>query len=179
MMSGDKTESDGILLRIPEISIGPVSLRQVGVLGAGPSKDLPGNLELFDWYSKKNAVAVIGWLGGNVLKSFRLTIDYANDMMYWLRQSEPDSRDLDQVGLTLKFQNGEYTVAAVAKKSGRPTVEDVQPGDKLIRIDALETKHATWGAIYNAMHGRPGDIHLLQLERGRGQVAVRAPVTSF
>lgn len=179
MMSGDRTETEGILLRIPEISIGPLNLRQVGVLGAGPSKGLPGNLELFDWYSKKNAIAVIGWLGGNVLKSFRLTIDYANHTMYWLRQAQPDSGDLDQVGLTLKFQDGEYIVAAVAKRNGRPTVENVQPGDKLIRIDALETKHATWGAIYNAMHGIPGEIHLLELERGRGQITVRTRVTSF
>jgi hypothetical protein len=58
MMSGEKTETGGILLRIPEISIGPLTIREIGALGAGMSRNFPGNLELFEWYSKKNAVPV-------------------------------------------------------------------------------------------------------------------------
>jgi hypothetical protein len=179
MMSGDGAEIDGILLRIPEISVGSLALRQVGALGAGLSRGFPGNLELFEWYSTKNALPVIGWLGGNVLHGFRLTIDYPNHIMYWLRQTQPDGGDLDQVGLTLKTNNGEYIVAAIAKKNGKPTVQNVQPGDKLMRIDGVETKRATWGGIYRAMHGHPGEVRILSLERGTRQITVRARVTSF
>jgi len=181
MMSGDGAEIDGILLRIPEISIGSLTLRQVGALGAGPSRGFPGNLELFEWYSTKNALPVIGWLGGNVLNGFRLTIDYPNHIMYWLRQTQTqsDGGDLDQIGLTLQANNGEYIVAAIAKKNGKPTVENVQPGDKLIGIDGMETKRATWGGIYRAMHGNPGEVRVLFLERGTHQITVRARVTSF
>jgi hypothetical protein len=178
-MRGDSTEMDGILLRIPEISIGPLQLRQVGVLGAGPSNNFPGNLNLFDWYSKKNAIPVIGFLGGNVLKSFRLTIDYPNRTIYWLQQTQLDSHDLDQVGITLKRERGKFLVAAIAKKNGKPTVEGAQPGDELIQIDNLETKHASWGAIYDALHGKPGDVRVLILQRGTQQITVRARVTSF
>jgi hypothetical protein len=179
MMSGDGAEIDGILLRISEISIGSLTLRQVGALAAGPSKGFPGNLELFEWYSTKNALPVIGWLGGNVLNGFRLTIDYPNHIMYWLRQTQSDGGDLDQVGLTLQANNGEYIVAAIAKKNGKPTVENVRPGDKLVRIDGMETKRATWGGIYRAMHGNPGEVRILSLERGTRQITVRARVTSF
>ena len=178
VMASWEAEARGILLRIPELEIGPVSLRSVGALGAGPGKG-PGGADLFDWYSTKNAVPVIGWIGGNVLKAFRLTVDYANDRMYWLRQSEPDANDLDQVGLTLARRAGEYTVAAVATKNGRPTVEAVQPGDKLIRIDRLDTKHATKGAIYDALHGKPGEVRELVLERGGVRLTARATVTAF
>lgn len=78
MMSGDGAEASGILMRIPEIVIGRLALKQVGVLGAGRDKGFSTNMDLFDWYSTKNAVPVIGWIGGNVLKAFRLSIDYQN-----------------------------------------------------------------------------------------------------
>lgn len=179
MMSGDGAEIDGILLRIPEISLGSLSLQRVGVLGAGESKGFPGNLNLFDWYSTKNAVPVLGWLGANVLRHFRLTIDYPNRTMYWLQQSRSDRDSLDQVGLTLQARRGEYIVAAIATKHGRPTLKDVQPGDKLLRIDGLETKNATWGDIYSAMGGKPGDVRVLTLQRSTQRVTIRARITSF
>jgi hypothetical protein len=179
MMSGDGTETSGTLLRIPEISLGSLVLKEVGVLAAGPGRSFSGNLDLFDWYSQKNVAPVIGWIGGNVLKEFRLTIDYPNRMMYWLKQSDPDSHDLDQVGLILRSERREFTIAAVAKKNGAPTVEGVSPGDRLIRVGDLETRNATWGAIYNAMHGKPGETRMLVLERNGSRFTVAAKVTAF
>ena len=94
-------------------------------------------------------------------------------------QGDPDSDDFDQVGLTLRSQHREYFVAAVARKNGRPTVEGVSPGDRLIRIGNLQTQNATWGAIYNAMHGKPGQTLILVLERSGNRFAVTAKVTAF
>jgi hypothetical protein len=178
-MSGDGAEASGILLRIPEVRIGRLTLKQVGALGAGRGKSPVEGLDLLDWYSTKNAVPVIGWIGGNVLKNFRLTIDYRDRTIYWLRQSEPDPSDQNQVGITLRRQAGEYIVAGVATKNGKPTVEGVQVGDKLARIDGLETKGATLGKIYSALHGKPGDVRVLVLERGSGRLAVRVAVAAF
>jgi hypothetical protein len=178
MMAGEASETSGILMRIPELAVGRVALKEVGVLGAGPGKG-PGGADLFDWYSSKNAGPVIGWIGGNVLKHFRVTLDYAGNRMYWLRQAEPDTHDLEQVGLTLRKQAGEYTVAALATKNGRPVVAGVQPGDKLLRIDGLITKNATKGRIYDSLHGAPGEVRELVLERGGVQRTVRATVTAF
>jgi hypothetical protein len=177
-MAGDGAEASGILMRIPEVTIGPLTLENVGVLAAGRGKG-PGGVDLFDWYSTKNAVPVIGWIGGNVLKAFRLTVDYRNGLLYWLRQSGPDSTELDQVGLTLTKRAGEYIVAAVATRNGKPTVDRVEPGDKLLRIDALETRGATKGAIYDALHGKPGDLRVLVLERRGVPRTVRVIVTAF
>jgi hypothetical protein len=179
MMAGNGWESSGILLRIPEVMIGQLSLKDVGALAAGPGPPVSGKLELFDWYSTKNALPVMGWLGGNALKHFRLTIDYPHRTMYWLTQGTPDSHDLDQVGITLQAKGGDYIVAAVATKKGRPAVQNVQPGDKLLRIDALETRHASWGAIYSALHGKPGEVRHLLLERNGIQLKVAAKVTAF
>jgi hypothetical protein len=178
-MSGDGSEASGILVRIPRVVVGPLTLREVGALGVRGGRSPVDGVDLLDWYATKNAVPVIGWIGGNVLKSFRLTFDYAKNALYWLAQSEPDAHDLDQVGLTLKREPGEFVVAAVASKNGRPTVDGALAGDKLIRIDGLETKGATWGRVYEALHGRPGDVRVLVLQRGTSRITVRAPVTGF
>jgi hypothetical protein len=179
MMSGDGTETSGLLLRIPQISLGSLILQDVGVLAAGSSRTFPGNLDLFDWYSTKNVVPVIGWIGGNALKAFRLTIDYPNQTMYWLKQSDPDSHDLDQIGLVLRSDHGQYIVAAVAEKNGSPTVEGVSSGDRLIQVGPMKTWKSSWGAIYDAMHGKPGETRMLVLEHDGHRRNVVAKITAF
>jgi hypothetical protein len=179
MMSGDGAEASGILARVPEIDVGTVALRQVGVLGAGAGKGMAENMDLFDWYATKNVVPVIGWIGGNALKAFRLTIDYRHRTIYFERQSAPDVSDFDQVGITLRREAGRYVVAGIAAKGGQPTVEGVELGDTLVRIDGYDTFGATMGRIYSLLHGRPGETRLLVLERGTNQLAVRASVTAF
>lgn len=179
MMSGDGAEASGILLRIPEIVVGPLALKSVGALGAGRGRGLTPNMGLFDWYATKNVVPVVGWIGGNVLKNFRLTIDYPRRTLYWHRQMDPDTTDLDQVGLTLQSKYHEYIVSAVATKNGEPTVLGVSPGDKLVRVGGLETANAKSGALFRAMHGKPGETRVLVLERGGHRFSVPAKVTAF
>ena len=179
MMSGDGAEASGILIRVPRVSAGPLLLRNVGALAAGPGRSPEPNASLFDWYSTKNAVPVIGWIGGNVLKSFRLTIDYPDQTIYWERQAETETHELDQVGLTLRFEKGEYVVDAIARKNGLPTVQGVRPGDRLTRIGDLDTRGATWGAVFQAMHGEPGEARTLVLERAGTRVTVATRVTAF
>jgi C-terminal processing protease CtpA/Prc len=79
----------------------------------------------------------------------------------------------------LKAQQGGYVVAAIATKNGKATVAGVHPGDKLIRIDGLETKGATWGQIYDALHGNPGETRVLVVARGADRFTVRTSVTAF
>lgn len=63
--------------------------------------------------------------------------------------------------------------------SGRHARFNVKPGDKLLRIDALETRHSSWGAIYAALHGKPGEVRRLLLQRNGIQLKVPAGVTAF
>jgi hypothetical protein len=175
-MADDGVEAAGTLLRIPEISLGALKLRQIGALAIGRDKK---NWDFMDWYSEKNPAPVIGWLGGNVLKAFRLTIDYPNHKIYWLSQTELDPHDLDQVGLTLQYKTGEYFVAAIVSQNGKPTVENALPGDKLIQIDGLPASGAQWSAVFSALHGKPGQIRTLILERNGKQLTIQAKVASF
>jgi hypothetical protein len=178
LMSGDGAESAGVLIRVPELRVGGLALRRVGMLGVtghGAARDQ----SLFDWYSLKNVEPVTGWIGANVLKAFRLTIDYARDTMYWQRQEDADTTDLDQVGLTLRRDAGGFVVASVARRGGMPTVRGVAPGDRLVRVDTSVTANATLGQIFEALHGRPGTTKVLVLERGGHLFSVQARVVAF
>jgi len=179
MMRGEEPEREGILIRIPEASTGPLRLTAVGALGVPGRWGMDTSLALMDWYSKKNPVPVLGWIGGNVLRQFRLTVDYEKRMTYWLRQSAPDTTDMHQIGLTLRTGGGAIYVAGVATKNGRATVDGVLPGDKLVSVGGHELATGTIGQIFESMHGVPGETRELVLERNGARFTVKAPVVAF
>jgi hypothetical protein len=175
-MADDGVETGGALIDIPRIEIGPVRLSQIGALAVGPAAN---GFDFMDWYSQKNARPVIGWLGGNALHAFRLTVDYPNRRLYWLREGKDGPGELDQVGLVLKRQGHDVLVAGVASHGGKPAVDGARVDDKLVQIGDLIVSGATSGAILQALHGRPGQMRRLVLERGGERLSVQAPVTRF
>jgi hypothetical protein len=183
----DGVEAKATILRLPETRLGSLTLKQVGVLGisaeAPPIPPAPGDSamkgDFFDWYSKKAPEPVIGWIGGNVLKGFRVMIDFPRRMIYWEQQIELDPHDLDQVGVTLEKRDTGYFIAGIAQKDGKPTVDAVRVGDRLIQVDDLQVSSATRGAIFAALHGKPGSVRTLVVERDGKRLTVPAKVTAF
>src|SRR5262249_23446996 len=98
---------------------------------------------------------------------------------YWEQESDLDSHDLDQVGVTLEKRSGGYFIAGIAGKCGKPVLDSVHIGDKLIQIYAVHVSDANRGAIISAFPGRPGSARLLILERDGHVLNVRAKVTAF
>lgn len=174
-------EANTPVARIPNATIGGLTLEEFGVA----QTDMPGWLaglvvdKFWNYYSEKAGEKVEGWIGGNVLKSYRLTIDYANHMTYWLQQAPADSRDLDQIGVTLMRINKKYMIGGIALKDGKPTVQGVAPGDTLIQVDQLKTDDATRGQVLTALHGKPGERRHLVLERNSKRIEVDAVITAF
>ena len=106
------------------------------------------------------------WLArGNVLRGFRLTIDFPRRTTYWERVSDLDLHELDQVGVTLEKRSDGYFIAGIAQKSGKPTVDTVRVGDKLIQVDDVVLSSATRGAIFAALHGKPGEVRTPVVEK--------------
>jgi hypothetical protein len=162
-------ESGGTLMRLPELGIGSLVARGVGVLG------LPQ--ELFDWFAKKAAGPVVGLIGANVLKGFRLEVDYAAGVTWWTAGPPPQADDLDIVGLTLRPESdGSFTVAGVVQRGGAPAVAGVAAGDRLLRVDAIDTAGASMGAVADALRGVPGTRHTLVVERKGTRLTVEAEV---
>jgi hypothetical protein len=162
-------ESGGVLMRLPELGIGSLTARDVGVLGLDQS--------LFDWYSGKTAAPVAGFIGANVLMGFRIEVDLPRGMTYWEAGPLPPPGDLDIVGLTLRPEEDRtFTVAGVVTKDGKPVVDGVQAGDTLLRIDTFDAAGATMGAVANALRGTPGAPHSLVVERAGKQINVEVRV---
>src|SRR5262249_7681985 len=109
-MQTGKAEASATIVRIPDVRAGKLHLRDVAALGirrerppfppyaGGP----PVTGDMFDWYSAKAPRPVIGWIGANALKAYRIVVDYPHHTIWWSREREPDRQDLDQVGVTLE-----------------------------------------------------------------------------
>jgi hypothetical protein len=186
----DSAEARATILRLPEVKLGKLRLTQVGAMGIAPAAPpfppAPGESivegNFFDWYSRKAPEQVDGWLGGNVLKGFRLTIDFSSSMTYWQREADLDPHDLDQVGITLETRDNVkgYFIAAIATTmNGKPAVQNVRVGDKLLRVDDVVMSDATRGAIFSALHGKPGSPRTLLLERDGKQMRVPVSTHAF
>jgi hypothetical protein len=186
----DGAEARATILRLPEVKIGKLRLRQIGAIGIAPAAPpfppAPGERKVegnfFDWYSKKAPEWVDGWLGGNVLKAFRLTIDFSARMTYWQQEVDLDPHDLDQVGITLETRanvKGYFIAAIATTMDGKPAVQNIRVGDKLLQVDDVVLSDATRGAIFSALHGKPGTSRTLLLERDGKQMRVPVLTNAF
>jgi hypothetical protein len=170
-------EENAPVVRLTDGMWGPVPLAGVGVVGVPAVA--PEGPTLGAWYSRKTSHPVRGFLGPNAFMGYRVEIDYAEGAVYFAKGAGPEeSHDMDLVGLTLRPEDdGSYTViGVVATKAGEPAVEGVEAGDKLLRIEGLETTGETMGTVVDALRGEPGETRTLILDRGGKQLEVRAPV---
>jgi len=166
---GFDLETRGVLLRLPALAIGGLRVADTTILGLDQS--------MFDWYSKKSAGPVVGFLGANVLAGFRLEVDFPGQKTYWLGGPARPVADLDIVGLTLRAAaDGSFAVAGIVSRDGQPTVPGALAGDTLLQVDALDATTATMGAVIDALRGTPGAVRTLVLERAGRRVTVRAQV---
>jgi hypothetical protein len=164
-------ERDGVVGRLPEVAIGPLSVKNIGVLGTAPALGaLDGLFGDFFWdnWQKSATGPVIGWLGGNVLGNFELTIDYPAHMSYWRARADPDPHDLDQIGVTLVRREARYFIGGLVRPSGHApddALAEVAPGDELIAVGGLDARGAGKAALLAALAGKPGETRHLRLER--------------
>lgn len=132
-------ETEGVVARLPEMAIGPLTLTQVGVLGTAPALGaldrLVGDV-FWDNWQKSATRPVAGWLGGNALGNYELTIDYPRRMSYWRAQSAPDS-----------------------------SLATLSPGDELVAVGGLDARGAGKAEVLGALAGKPGETRLLRLRR--------------
>jgi hypothetical protein len=163
-------EAQGALLSLPVMAIGSMAVGQeISVLGLDQG--------IFDWYSQKSAAPVVGFFGAELLARYRLEVDFPAQMSWWQPGPAPTARDLDIVGLTLRAESdGSFTVAGVVAHDGRPLIADVQPGDKLLKVDALNAANAPMGTVIDSLRGMPGAVRVLEIERQGKKIVVKAAV---
>ncbi|PYT06554.1 MAG: hypothetical protein DMF60_09110 [Acidobacteria bacterium] len=162
-------DASATMMRIPGVKLGEFQLpritavsRPTGTFEKGMSPMMTG--------------PIIGAIGGNVLKAFRVEIDYANGVTYLEKRGEPDNA-LDLVGLTLRSQrDGTYVVSGVSKENSTEVIQSIKAEDKLIRVDKLEVLGAPLADVVNSLRGAPKQVRVLVLERDGRQFTVKALV---
>ena len=168
-------ENSWTVVRVPEITLGPVRLENTGIVGLPDI--FSGGAGLEEWYSLKTAKPVAGFLGPNAFRDFRIEIDYEKNEVYFKNTGNSDPHDMDIVGLTLRLNDdGSYEVAGIVMKNGKPVTSGIEPGDLLLQVDGFKTSGETMGPVIDALRGKPGDEHLLTLERNRVKIQVKTRV---
>ncbi|QGM98699.1 hypothetical protein [Methylocystis parvus] len=176
-------EKEGDLLRIPSLRLGETELSQLGFLGTAPvlgpiAEGVFGDL-FWDNWRKAAPAPVVGWLGGNALSDFELTIDYPNRMSYWRRERASDGTELDQPPLTLVRREERFIIGGVAKTADGRSQSGVESGDELLAVDDMLARGASKDAVLSALHGAPGEWKRLTLDRGGARLEVDAEVMNF
>ena len=181
-MTGYGIEEKGLDLRIAKAALGPMEIDNVGALGMGGGSgplNLIGTEWFLDQWQKTAAEPVVGWLSANVLKHYRVTIDYKAQMSWWKKLSDIDPHELDQVGLDLVYDKGVYSVGRIVAKDGKPTATGIERGDKLVAIDDAPVKGWSRDQLFAALGGKPGDLHRVTVERAGKTLTLSLPVTAF
>jgi hypothetical protein len=170
-----RSEESWPMIRIPEIVCGSIRFSNTGLVC--PPDFSPGGPGMMDYYSKRTFRPVDGFFGPNVFRNFRFEIDFVGGAVYLEESPVQTIFDTDMVGLTLRpEEDGGYSVIGFSESGATSGVFEIQPGDRLVKIDDLQTRHATMGTVIDALRGKPGDIHVLVLERNGRRFQVEAQV---
>lgn len=161
-------EASATMMRIPNVKLAEFQLQSIIAVSR-----TPGTFEKS--MSQMMTRPIVGAIGGNVLTSFRIEIDYANGLTYLEKRADPDET-LDIVGLTLGAQrDGTYLISGVSKENSPEVLQSIKEGDKLLRVDKLEVLGTPLADVVNSLRGAPKQVHTLILEREGRQFTVRAP----
>src|SRR5205807_2651503 len=109
---------------------------------------------------------IIGALAGNVLRDFRVEIDYQNGFTYLERSASTSDADLLSVGLILEpGVDGNPLVSGISSAAASDVKAQVQTGDKLLAVDDAPLQGKSLAAAAGSLQGTPGARKQLSLER--------------
>jgi hypothetical protein len=171
-MWGAPEEVKWNVMRLGRLQFGPLFLTNVPVVA------LPKTV--MDFLEKRAGVPTEGLVASEALQNYRVGLDYAHSMVYFDIGRLATLPDFDVVGLILRPEdNGNYTILAVADFDGKPSVDGVQAGDRLVAVNNIATTGATMGQVWSALGGTLGQERKLTVERAGKQFDVMATVRHF
>jgi predicted aspartyl protease len=123
------------------------------------------------WMSQTVGVPIVGSLGGNVLGTFRVDIDYPGRQVYLTPGTRPADPHVDIVPITLGASPEGYVIAAAdARATG------LEVGDVILGVGDLDARTATLSAMIQALSGRIGEKKILTVLRGPDTSTLTATV---
>jgi predicted aspartyl protease len=119
--------------------------------------------------------AGFGLLGNNILRHFRLTIDYPMHTVVLQRMPRPAPMgDLASTGIVLDLTADTAKVAGVTPLS--PAWEaGIERGDQVLAVDGRVTRGVSPSEVQKWLTGEEGTVKRLRLQRGAKRWEVRLP----
>ena len=153
--------SDGkeFLLRVPELTWGGFHMRNVLIVSRPDATYSPNH------YKTPNPIE--GALGGNVLRRFRVEIDYPHGETYLGQTSEEAGEDMNSAGLVLDIDGANKLVVRAISSSAAPlTKSNVRVNDVILEIDGEREKPWTITNASDALAGAIGENKRIVLRHG-------------
>ena len=166
-MLGGAFDSQAIMMRLPTMRWGPFEMQGVAAVSRRA-----GTFERN--MSSMMTAPIVGALGSNLLRRFRVEIDYAAGTTYLEPAGEDFSTPVLTVGLVLgQTQDGRHRVDASPMGGG------VQPGDFLVSVDGRPTAGLCHRQVVELLGGELGASRKLVLDRNGETVEIAVAVTSM
>lgn len=160
-----KGEAKLKMLRIGRLQWGSFQIRDAGAVSRPY-----GNYEKF--MSRIAGQPVLGSIAGNILREFRISIDYPAGAIYLERSGAGSGAALDMVGITLEpSPNGGYEIAGMM-----PDVHGVEIGDQLMTVDGQHVSEEPFYKVVALLSGNSGEVHRLGLLRNGKPIMAEASV---
>jgi hypothetical protein len=159
-MVGGRMENEALMTRVPEMRTGELVLSGVGAVSRPE-----GTFEKY--MSQMMPGPIVGSIAGNVLRNFRVELDYKGGMVYFERTGAADANDMDTVPVTLRE-------GPIVSASADP---QLHAGDKLIAVGGAPVAGKSLSQANEILRGKVGDRKKLELERDGKRIEVEAAVT--
>ena len=171
-MWGAPEETKWQVMRVGRVQYGPLFLTDVAMVALAKTT--------LDFFAARAGMPTVGVIGSNALLNYRVGIDYAHTTVYFDLGRTYKFPDFDVVGLILRPEgDGRFTILGAADFEGRPSVEGVQAGDRLVAVNRLPVEGATMGQVWSMLGGTPGQQKQLTVERAGKDLSVLAQVKHF
>jgi len=172
-MSGNKNENEALMLRCPEWKAGSFVIKDPAAVSR-PA----GTFE--KWMSGMMTAPIIGSVAGNVLRDFRVEIDYENGFTYLERSGNSGDADLATAGLVLSARaDGALMVTGISSNASPDVKSSVRAGDNLIDVDGIGMTGKPLAAAALALQGKPDVPKRLKLKRGDESLTVTVTTKSI
>ncbi len=166
-MQMGRLETKLSMLRIASLQWGPFRVENAGAVSRplGPYEKMMSEIV---------GTPVIGSIGGNVLRHFKVTMDYPAQTVYLDGPETVRDASIDMVGIMLEpAAHGGYEVARTISD-----VKDIRAGDELLEVDGHDVMQAPFAKVAGLLGGLPGTSRTLLLQRGGKRLTVHATVQS-
>jgi len=162
-------DGDEFLLRVPEVTWGAFHIKNV-LFASRPD-------ETFSPSSFETPGSVVGALGGNVLKTFRVEIDYPHRTTYLEQKVSDAGNDMNSAGLVLDIDAAsQLIVRAISTTAAAVTKRNIHPGDQIVEIDGKREKPWKLVDASDALSGGVGEKKRLVIRRAGKEMKTIAAV---